>query len=421
MSKSDTADVVQVSPEFAHLNMTLGALAALDEIVRDYPDVLEPDELNDMAGRLEATLQGLSGVPEHKLFLKEMNSPDVMALPRHERHQHLYVFTLFEHPSLKSSQNDDKKLIQSMKALLERVKDKCPESTIEVSTTIDRIMLFRCIYPTGSHSNDFAKPMRAICMLCKYWIFANNLLVTQSEQFVAYRPHPFADHILSLKNRIRACFDRVPSQKGKNNAMSACDTLLDTLNGRDPTDLSDMKTWTDGLIGEAHDFIFNTLRSQLLGRDFSNTHAETFFFKSIELMIGQHNAKLTKSWNALLRNADNAKNAVSQPKQPPPDAMTPQPSSHRPAVALGADGFTWTVCGVNKGSVTDAQHAVLIALLEAGDKGLTKDALEITRASARRTLKLLRKDKDWAKVIKMAGGTNKRYRLLTVVDPRAHL
>jgi len=61
--------------------------------------------------------------------------------------------------------------------------------------------------------------------------------------------------------------------------------------------------------------------------------------------------------------------------------------------------------------LTDGQHAVIAALIEAGAEGLTKDALEAIRRSARRMLDDLRKDSDWAAVIRMAGRTNGRYRI----------
>jgi hypothetical protein len=61
--------------------------------------------------------------------------------------------------------------------------------------------------------------------------------------------------------------------------------------------------------------------------------------------------------------------------------------------------------------LTDGQHAVVAALLKAGAEGLSKDALESVRSSARRILKVLSKDSDWANVILRPGKTNGRYRI----------
>ena len=70
--------------------------------------------------------------------------------------------------------------------------------------------------------------------------------------------------------------------------------------------------------------------------------------------------------------------------------------------------------GRKKKPLTDAQYAIVAALIEAGHEGLAKDALVAVRPSARRILKNLeKKDPDWAKVILMAEQTNGRYRINT--------
>jgi hypothetical protein len=71
------------------------------------------------------------------------------------------------------------------------------------------------------------------------------------------------------------------------------------------------------------------------------------------------------------------------------------------------------VRGNSKKPLTDGQYAVVMALLLAGDEGLNKDGLEAVRASARRILKQLREDADWAEVVVMPGQTNGRYRIRT--------
>lgn len=87
------------------------------------------------------------------------------------------------------------------------------------------------------------------------------------------------------------------------------------------------------------------------------------------------------------------------------------PRPGKPAVEPGAPGDPCRVLGKEKKPLTDAQYAVITRLLKAGPAGLSKDALEAVRPSARRILRNLRKDKDWAKVIRMPGQTNGRYRL----------
>lgn len=86
-------------------------------------------------------------------------------------------------------------------------------------------------------------------------------------------------------------------------------------------------------------------------------------------------------------------------------------SSAQPAVQLGRPGEACYVLSKEKKPLTDGQQAVISRLLESGSEGMSKDALEAVRPSARRILKTLRKDPDWAKVILMPGQTNGRYRL----------
>lgn len=82
-----------------------------------------------------------------------------------------------------------------------------------------------------------------------------------------------------------------------------------------------------------------------------------------------------------------------------------------PAVQLGPPGEPCIVLGRKKKPLTEAQYTLIEALIREGVRGLTKDAMEAIRPSARRILKTLRTDADWAKVILMAGQTNGRYRI----------
>jgi len=80
-------------------------------------------------------------------------------------------------------------------------------------------------------------------------------------------------------------------------------------------------------------------------------------------------------------------------------------------VVLGEKGMPCKVLNVDKPKLTAAQYEVVEALLDAGEEGLTKDALETVRPSARRILNELKKDPEWDEVILMAGQTNGRYRI----------
>lgn len=96
---------------------------------------------------------------------------------------------------------------------------------------------------------------------------------------------------------------------------------------------------------------------------------------------------------------------------PTSNKTTRQADPGGPTVVLGRPGMPCRVLNVEKSALTDAEHAVVDALLKAGAHGLSKDALESVRPSARCILKRLSKDPDWAKVISRPGKTNGRYRL----------
>jgi hypothetical protein len=90
----------------------------------------------------------------------------------------------------------------------------------------------------------------------------------------------------------------------------------------------------------------------------------------------------------------------------------PQPKPiDGPTVQIGRPGEPCMVLGTRKKPLTDGQYAVVSALLQAGEDGLTKDGLEAVRPGARQILRRLKKDADWDTVILMPGQTNGRYRI----------
>lgn len=150
-----------------------------------------------------------------------------------------------------------------------------------------------------------------------------------------------------------------------------------------------------------------SLQDQLVGFIYSNgsEHEEALVNgAACELFTrGQH---LQAAHEALLALA-----SAGQRAEPVNDGKAPPKVPPTPTVVLGRPGDPCMVMGKKKKALTDGQRAVVDALLKAGDNGLTKDGLEGVRSSARRILKTLRQDADWAKVILMPGQTNGRYRL----------
>lgn len=83
-----------------------------------------------------------------------------------------------------------------------------------------------------------------------------------------------------------------------------------------------------------------------------------------------------------------------------------------PVVQLSGKGQSCQVLGKPKPAVTDAQYDVVQALLQAGEQGLTKDALEAVRPSARRALRWLADgDSDWKSVVSFPTSPGVGYRI----------
>jgi hypothetical protein len=97
------------------------------------------------------------------------------------------------------------------------------------------------------------------------------------------------------------------------------------------------------------------------------------------------------------------------------DKNTPVANSKSGAVELYDRQDSPFVNGNKKCTLTQAQYDVVLALLNAGEKGLTKDqlAIESKHTDARKTLKRLEKsDPDWESVIPFPGKSGKGYRIL---------
>jgi hypothetical protein len=152
-----------------------------------------------------------------------------------------------------------------------------------------------------------------------------------------------------------------------------------------------------------------TLKDQLVGLIYSNGgESEESFVVGAASSLCDRGQRLQAAFEAL--------NAQAVPHQPHASSNGTKPAPNvqpTPMLVLGRAGDPCTVKGKPKKALTDGQHAVVAALIEAGDEGLTKDAIEAVRSSARRMLDDLRKDSDWAGVIIMPGQTNGRYRVRT--------
>ena len=114
--------------------------------------------------------------------------------------------------------------------------------------------------------------------------------------------------------------------------------------------------------------------------------------------------------------AGNPAQAGDESEAPPTDSDDPIPivKTDSGSVLLFDPHDRPIVNGTEKPTLTYAQYNVVMALLKAGDKGLTKDALDRNsgHTDARKILgRLANKDNDWKAVILLPGITGKRYRI----------
>ncbi len=150
-----------------------------------------------------------------------------------------------------------------------------------------------------------------------------------------------------------------------------------------------------------------TLKDQLIGLICSNgSENEESFVVSAASRLCDRGQRLQAAFEALESQAvPNRPIASSNGTKAAPNA---QPT---PSVVLGRPGEPCTVNGKQKRALTDGQHAVVQALIDAGEQGMKKDSIQGVRASALRMLDDLRADPDWATVIVKPGQTNGRYRI----------
>lgn len=151
-----------------------------------------------------------------------------------------------------------------------------------------------------------------------------------------------------------------------------------------------------------------TLKDQLVGLIYSNGgENEESFVVGAASSLCDRGQRLQAAFEALTAQAELAPPIAASNGTTATLKVAPSP-----LVVLGKPGEPSVVKGKQKKALTDGQHAVISALITAGVEGLTKDAIEAERSSAREILKRLRdSDEDWAAVIIMAGQTNGRYRI----------
>lgn len=109
-----------------------------------------------------------------------------------------------------------------------------------------------------------------------------------------------------------------------------------------------------------------------------------------------------------------AQDTAQGSNQTPPNPATPTAQTESGSVKLFGPAERPIVNGREQDMLTPPQYDTVLAAIEAGTRGLTKDELDTNsgRGDARKILDRMRKLPDWDSVIKMAGKTGGRYRIL---------
>jgi len=386
-------------------------------IGRDYPDALPEAEqeawLDEVTAHSNLILErtGFQGI---KTLMKE---PTLLEMGTPERFGILMSTTMLSHPAMAAPAGT----AAEIQAAVEKAMHACQESASprikEMMSRLANVMVVSCRCPTGAAVKDFADPARHLQMLRRYWMLASELVQIQATCHVGFNPHPLLHLIENIRDRLQTCFSHVSHLADAGEAEHASDQLVGMLTEGDIDDLSAVPEWTNGELQKVERFIA-CARLKVGPREFPLTSAEEFFIKQCEHLIAEHSKRVKTAWKQMLAKVD-AQAAVFK-RAAPKRVATPAPvvdpkqapvPPAGPAVVIGRHGDPCTVCGKMKPALTDGQHAVVAALIDAGDKGLKKDAIEAIRSSARRMLEDLRKDSDWAAVIQMPGRTNVRYRI----------
>lgn len=313
-------------------------------------------------------------------------------------------------------------------AATERAIRACQDTALPevkgLAIRLGEVMLVSCRRPSGTDPS-FKDPCRAAHVLDKYWRPASSLLHAQMKIHVGYSPHPLTRIIENLRDRIAWCFEILKDRPEAARVAEEADGLLSMLSEGDVDDLTAIEEWATPAIRGVELFVARATMS-LGAWHGTMTQAETFFLSHIEPLVAEHTRDVSARWKRMLAKADAlgvqhaAQRSSKQGSGPSSSSETdgndppppPPPVQKGPRVVLGKRGEPCIVDGKQMPPLTDGRYAVIDALIKAGEDGLTKDALEAVRGSARRMLEDLSElHPEWAVVIQMAGTTNRRYRI----------
>ncbi|QYK49190.1 MAG: hypothetical protein KF838_04890 [Phycisphaeraceae bacterium] len=389
----------------------------------DYPEAgSTPQHLSLMKEVQERLARALDRPGMNRLKVLAVSALEIHDVPEPAKWSMFATAAATWHPQFADGPVNDAELEGAIKRALLLCQSTAHPEILALAQRLGEFMMLMCRRPTGSHDPAFKYPARAAYLLDRYWRLAKRLIHTHMEIHVGFTPHPLTRVIENLRDRIAGCFDLLKDQPDATAASEEADTLLKALSEGEKDDLFIMEEWAEGAIRRVELFIARM--GMTLGIWHGKmTQAETFFVTHVEPLITEHTANVKAEWRKLQRhaNAIGAQNAAqrgsdeglaSNSSSDAAGNSPPPPVQKGPRVVLGNRGEPCLVDGKEMPPLTDGRYAVIEALIKAGEDGLTKDAIEAVRGSARRMLEDLSElHPEWAAVIQMAGQTNGRYRI----------
>ncbi|MCC6427953.1 MAG: hypothetical protein IT435_14175 [Phycisphaerales bacterium] len=396
----------------------IGDLVVLCTVGRDllctrraYPDAVPPSEYQGLLDDLMAATQRLLSLPGLEKFQAMMNAPAVADSKPSDRFAMMMAAAIMAHPLLEKRPES---LEEGCRAITETMNHCQASASPEVAGFVSRLanmMVLACRHPTAPDVNEFKEPARFRQMLSVYWNVARELVQTQAHANVGFSPHPLLPLIENLRDRIATCFSNLAEMMDARDSARSCDELLAVLTEGEAGDLSAVPEWADREVQKIDRFIAQA-GLRLGARVFHLTAAEEYFIKLVAGLADAHKKRVNDAGRRLLPTRRPSAATAQAEQDAASNQVVPTPAAV-PAVVLGRLGEPCFVRGKEKPCLTRTQHKTIERLLAAGENGLSLNELLYKNPGGRNSLSKLRKDPDWAAVIRMAGKADGGYRILS--------
>jgi len=269
------------------------ALRDLVRIQAHYPGVVQPSDAEELragfAGHLRAALANgafddLCARP-CGLNLKNPASDDELSV--------LFIVLLLRMPGTVPTQPEGELAPEAMRAAVAACQARTVPPLADLARQLLEIKLYDCRIPEGDPR--FSDPRRSLQMLRSYWSICRSVVLHQIDASVGWHPHPLHRILANARARIDGHLARLGDRDGGRKVRAAIDTLLDTLLGGDPNDLSAVPDWSRQHVQTVEGFLEDArLRSG--SKAFQLTHEEAAFISHAESEVRRYQRQADEIW-----------------------------------------------------------------------------------------------------------------------------